>query len=137
MIREFNKKDIKDINEIGSLIKSDFVEKYSIPEILNYEYSKIFVYDDLCIKGFIQIEKHFEIIDIINIAVKEDFQHLGIGEALINFIISNYNVEKIMLEVRESNVKAINFYKKNGFIEINRRKKYYGNEDAIIMERSI
>ena len=43
----------------------------------------------------------------------------------------------MMLEVRESNISAIKLYEKVGFEEINRRKKYYGNEDAIIMERII
>ena len=42
-----------------------------------------------------------------------------------------------MVEVRESNKNAIKFYENLGFIEINRRKKYYLNEDAIIMERKV
>ena len=42
-----------------------------------------------------------------------------------------------MLEVNEHNKEAINLYKKNGFVEINRREKYYGNDDALIMKRDV
>ena len=40
----------------------------------------------------------------------------------------------MFLEVNEHNAPAINFYKKLGFIETNKRKKYYKDgADAIIM----
>jgi ribosomal-protein-alanine N-acetyltransferase len=39
------------------------------------------------------------------------------------------------LEVRPSNQSAISLYKKFGFFEVGRRKKYYGDEDAIMMVR--
>ena len=42
-----------------------------------------------------------------------------------------------MLEVREDNIKAINFYQKNDFKIISKRKNYYQNVDALIMERNI
>ena len=50
-------------------------------------------------------------------------------------MLSTINAEKVLLEVRESNISAINLYSKCGFKEINRRKNYYDGEDAIIMER--
>ena len=45
------------------------------------------------------------------------------------------NVIDINLEVRASNIKAQNLYKKFGFIEEGIRKKYYedNKEDAILM----
>ena len=86
--------------------------------------------------GFVEIENHFEITDIINIAVLDRFQHNGIGLKLLDYVIKNTDATKIMLEVNENNKKALNFYKKNKFIEINRRKNYYDGADAIIMERS-
>ena len=42
-----------------------------------------------------------------------------------------------MLEVRDDNLKAINFYQKNHFTIIAKRKNYYKNKDALIMERNI
>lgn len=137
MIREINQNDLDSINEIGSLIKDDFVRLNNIEDRLNKEYVKIYVYDDNFIKGFVEIENHFEFTDIINIAVLNSYQNKGIATKLLEHVIKSTNATKIMLEVNENNTKAISFYKKNKFIEINRRKNYYGNKDAIIMERSI
>ncbi len=137
MIREYTQADIDAINEIGKLIKEDFASIYKISE-LNRDYAGIYVYtEDDEVIGFLQYENHFEITDIINIAVAENSQNKGIGETLINYLVNNTEADKIMLEVRENNVSALNLYNKCGFVEINRRKKYYDGEDAIIMERKI
>lgn len=137
MIREYTPTDIDAINEIGKLIKEDFASIYKISE-LNKDYANIYVYiKDEKVIGFLEYENHFEITDIINIAVAEYCQNKGIGETLIKYLINNTKANKIMLEVRENNVSALNLYNKCGFIEINRRKKYYDDEDAIIMERKI
>lgn len=44
-------------------------------------------------------------------------------------------VARIFLEVRHSNVPAQNLYVKYGFKIVSQRKYYYGNEDALIMEK--
>lgn len=137
MIREMNQNDLDAINEIGSLIKNDFVKLNYLEDRLTKEYVKVYVYYDDFIKGFVEIENHFEITDIINIAVLNIYQNKGTATKLLEYVINNTKATKLMLEVNENNTKAISFYKKNKFIEINRRKNYYGNEDAIIMERSI
>lgn len=138
MIREFNITDLKRIDEIGSLIKKDFAKLNKIEERYKLNYVQILVYEEeAVIKGFIEIENHFEITDIINIAVSEEYQKKLIATKLLNYVINESKSTKLMLEVNERNFKAINFYKKHNFKEINRRKKYYGENDAIIMEREI
>ena len=63
---------------------------------------------------------------------------MGIGYKLVDYVCHLFNdVDSIMLEVRDSNEAAIKLYEKCGFEEINRRKKYYGDEDAIIMKKVI
>ena len=134
MIRLYNDLDYDRINEIGSLIKDDFCNIYDISNINDKNYAFIYVYEENNkVIGFIQIEKHFEITDIINIAVDENYQNKGIATELIEFIKNDVE-EKIMLEVRSRNEAAIKTYEKNGFKVINVRKKYYGDDDAIIME---
>ena len=134
MIRLYNDLDYDRINEIGSLIKDDFCNVYDISNINDKNYAFIYVYEENNkVIGFIQIEKHFEITDIINIAVDENYQNKGIATELIEFIKNDVE-EKIMLEVRSRNEAAIKTYEKNGFKVINIRKKYYGDDDAIIME---
>lgn len=136
MIREATKDDFPSLDIIGNLISADFVEKNKLNERLNLDYVKIYVYcEEEKIKGFIEIEVHFEVIDIINIAVLAESQNKGIASSLLNYVFKKFSCERALLEVKEDNETAINFYKKNNFKEINRRKKYYNNLDAIIMER--
>lgn len=136
MIREYDSSDISFIDFIGEQIKENFVNKYDVINIKNIDYASLFVYvDDNIVKGFIHIEDHFDFIDIINIAVDKNYQHEGIGSKLLEYVI-NLN-KRIILEVRSSNTNAIKLYTKYGFKNINIRKNYYGNEDAIVMERSI
>lgn len=138
MIREFNINDIQSVNVIGSLIKENFADVNHIQDRYNLGYVQILVLEeDNIIKGFIEIENHFEITDIINIAVLEEYQNNSLASKLLNYVLENTTSTRIMLEVNETNTKAIRFYEKNKFKEINRRKKYYGANDAIIMEREV
>ena len=58
---------------------------------------------------------------------------------MMNFVVKvceKSNITSLTLEVRESNVKAINLYKKFGLKEVAVRKAYYNNgENALLMER--
>ena len=137
MVRRATINDIEIINKLGLLIEDNFAKLFDIKELLTKDYVHIYVYEDDQVYGFIHLESHFEICDLINIAVDESRQGNNIGTELLEFAIKEIKCEKLMLEVRESNIKALNLYNKLGFKEINIRKKYYGNEDAIIMERVI
>ena len=99
--REASNQDILRINEIGLLIKEDFDKVFNIEEDLTKDYVHIYVYEeDNKILGFLHTEYHFEITDIVNIAVDINNQHNGIGYKLIEYLLNNTESEKIMLEVR-------------------------------------
>lgn len=75
---------------------------------------------------------------ITNIAVHPEYRGFGIGNMLMDSLLSICkleNVTAITLEVRVSNQRAINLYKKFGFVEEGIRKEYYedNKEDALIM----
>ncbi len=77
--------------------------------------------------------------ELISVAVKEDFRRKGLGEALINDLLTiakGENCTSVLLEVRESNSKAIALYTKLGFIKIAHRKDFYQKprEDGITMQ---
>ena len=84
------------------------------------------------ILGFIIIEIT-DVINIIDVFTYEEYRNKGICTKLLKYIINKYN-KKFMLEVRIDNIKAINLYKKLGFIVIHKRIKYYKDVDALIME---
>ena len=137
MIREYKDEDILSINCIGNQIKNDFAKVFNIENLSN-NVENIYVYEqNNKIIGFIHISKSFEVIDIINIAVDLNYQRKGIAMQLINYIIDALKPERILLEVRKSNHKAISLYEKCHFKVINIRKNYYGSEDALVMELNL
>ena len=86
--------------------------------------------------------------DILNIGIDPDFKRQGYGTALLNHLIKELRkryIGEILLEVREGNQSAIQFYKSQGFEEISVRKNYYiknsknqsQREDGIIMRIKI
>lgn len=75
---------------------------------------------------------------IIVIAVDSNYQDMKVGSLLLEktcFIFKRNNINTVFLEVRKSNIRAINFYKRNGFVKINEEDDYYNDgESAIIMQ---
>ena len=79
---------------------------------------------------------------ISNIAVLPAFRHMGIGQAILERIISHCNengASKITLELRESNNAAYALYEKLGFFKVGARPNYYQNptESAILMDKDL
>jgi len=75
-------------------------------------------------------------LEIINLVVDETYQRQGIGTKLIDTISNVKNIKEIILDVRCTNQKAINFYQKLGFKEINKRLGYYKNgDDAYVLRK--
>lgn len=74
--------------------------------------------------------------EVLQIAILPSYQGQKIATALFDFLPVD---KEIFLEVRESNMPALLFYKKEKFEEIARRKAYYYApvEDAIVMKREI
>jgi ribosomal-protein-alanine N-acetyltransferase len=74
---------------------------------------------------------------INKIATHPDFRGRGLGRRLLEDAIEQARgrtAKSVVLEVRLSNVSAIDFYKSFGFTEVQRRKRYYlDGEDALVM----
>lgn len=77
--------------------------------------------------------------EILNFVVDKIHQRSGIGTLLFNTLLDLYpNTKSIILEVRENNEQGINFYKKNNFNVISKRKHYYKNgDDALVMMKEL
>ncbi len=79
---------------------------------------------------------------ITTLAVSKEYRNTGIAKSLLQTLI-HYSLEQkmlfIILEVRISNIVALNLYKNLGFIELSKRKNYYKlpNEDAIVMKLNL
>lgn len=96
--------------------------------------------DEGVVKGKMEYSIIYDRMELDNIIVKEEYRGNKIGNKLMGYLISiaiSERVVNITLEVRISNEIARNMYKKFGFREVALRKFYYGDEDAILMEKQI
>jgi ribosomal-protein-alanine N-acetyltransferase len=77
-------------------------------------------------------------IHIANVATHPDFRRQGIAQKLLTYAL-RYTADEgavtSFLEVRESNLAAQAMYRKFGYENTGRRKRYYkdNDEDAILM----
>jgi ribosomal-protein-alanine N-acetyltransferase len=83
----------------------------------------------------------FDELHIGNIAIRKRLRRKGIGERLVGELLSRgeeRGIKLATLEVRISNVPAVQLYKKIGFHEVAIRKGYYqpDGEDALVMIRN-
>ena len=116
-----------------NILKEDIKNK-------NYNYL-VAKNNDGKIIGYIGISYVLDSADIISIVVHKDYTKKGIATLLLQEIFAfakENNIQKIMLEVRRSNLPAQKLYEKHGFKQIAIRKKYYDNtEDALIYEKEL
>ena len=116
----------------------ELLEKELINKNSHYLAAKL---DDEII-GFAGIWFGFEEVHITNIVTRIDKRNLGIASKLLENLIEiakkSPKCTLITLEVKESNLPAINLYEKFNFKKMGVRKNYYdGIENAIIMTKNI
>ena len=91
--------------------------------------------------GYIHYSFSIDALDINSVFVFPNFRKKGLGEKLIQEVIAeakSKKIDKIFLEVRESNASAISLYEKLGWSVVGVRKKYYPcGESAKIMLKEI
>jgi len=78
---------------------------------------------------------------VISIAVLPEHQREGIGQELMREAMEamvNYKAKECYLEVRTTNVSAVNLYRKMGFEVARTMRGYYADgEDAYVMARKL
>jgi [ribosomal protein S18]-alanine N-acetyltransferase len=77
--------------------------------------------------------------EVLNVAVEPESRRRGEGGALLRAAVVEFRkrgVNRVFLEVRESNSAGIEFYAKHSFSNVGRRERYYRDpvEAAIVME---
>lgn len=137
IIRDFR---LSDIDDVLAIEYEAFSDPYPVDILLKlYESGAGFAVAEVGkrVVGYIIFWIRGGIGHIIAIAVNSNYRNMHVGSLLlektINIILSN-NINNIGLEVRKSNISAINFYLKHGFVKIREEENYYGDgETAIIM----
>lgn len=138
MVSDFNVEDLNVINELGKMVNPNFEKLFHIDNLNDNE--SIFVLNMFNeIVGFIHISISNDECELLNIAVKKEYQNTGAGHLLMDYMISSLStdVRRIILEVNETNQHAINLYLAFNFQTINIRKNYYQGSNGLVMEKII
>lgn len=89
--------------------------------------------------GFMIYELHRNRLHILNFAVHPDFRRLGVGHQMASKLIGKLSPQRrnrVLLEVRETNLAAQLFFRDLGFRAISVLRDFYDDttEDAYLME---
>ena len=140
-IRYASSNDFDRIYEIEKRVFSNPWSKESIKkELDNYSKSLNLISEiDGQLMGYFFSHMISNEVHILNIAIDVSFQHRGNGEAFLSQIFKKYlEYANVFLEVKRTNLPAINLYHKFGFEEIDIRKMYYSDgQDAVVMSRKV
>ena len=144
-IKEAEECQAIDIVELGEKIFSNPWNEENVMASIFGTYDKVMVAmegdgDGQALVGYIIYSAPCEDCDLLRIAVREDVRGRGVATQLMQYMVYDLKKnghESIMLEVRESNEKAIALDEKFDFDEISRRKDYYRDpkEDAVVMKK--
>lgn len=138
-IRELKSEDIPYILKLDTASFPDPWSISSFEEELKKDYSYyITAVENGYICGYAGIWCIYETAELIRIAVLPEFRKHGIGGTLVERVLQlakDKDCERMMLEVRAGNTAAQALYAKYSFKNISVRRGYYGDEDAVIMER--
>lgn len=82
---------------------------------------------------------------LLNLCVHPKFQNCGLGKQAMRFwfeLATELDFRELLLEVRESNEKAIGLYRYFGFEQIGLRKGYYpaseqSRENGVVMQKRL
>ena len=133
-IIDCDKEIARSLENIEKLIFGTAWNSDVIQEKIKNKKFKYWVYEvENSIKGYLGIQFLEEEIEILGIGVDQGSRRKNIATQLMDELIEYFEkseYKKIILEVRESNAVAQRLYKKYGFKQISKRKKYYVDEDA-------
>ena len=137
MIKKFEIEDIDEIMNIwletnisahGFIKASYWKENFEMVKEMMMN-SEIYLYkEDNKIYGFIGLIDDY----IAGIFIKDKYQSRGIGKNLLDYVKSNRN--RLLLSVYNKNNRAIEFYKREGFIIVKNEIDEANNEKEFVME---
>lgn len=132
------------IEKLGHASDSAWSREAFVQE-LNKDYTEYFTLTNAetnTIVGFIGVWLLEGDVHIVNLVVHSNYRRQGFSKLLIQYLIDRYikyKQETITLEVRESNMPAINLYTQYGFEVVGKRNNYYkdNGEAGLIMTKSL
>ena len=140
-IKQINENDIDLCYELDSKTISLWSKKQWANEFKK-EGTKIFglLLENLVI-GICVFQVVIDEVQINYFVVNQNFRKRGFGSYLMNYLIKRckkLNINKLLLEVSQSNITAENFYNRFDFSTVGIRKNYYKDgSDALLKEKKL
>lgn len=141
---QINRMNEKNICSVKAIEDECFSNPWSL-DSLSAELSKVGAYfyvaeEKGVILGYVGFNTVLDEGYIVKLAVREKFRRRGVAKALLKKVIDNaiqMGISFISLEVRRSNISAVNLYKFYGFTLQGTRKNFYRNptEDGLILTK--
>ena len=139
----------EDLIELAHIEKQVAIDPWSLSQFVSSslrdnEYSRVLCSSNGEVLGFAIFQLVLDEATLMNIAVRPDCQGRGGARLLLQALLdalAEQAVNRCLLEVRCSNERAIELYRRFGFVEDGIRKNYYplasGREDALLMSREL
>lgn len=143
IVRELKVEDSAAVAEMEQQIFSDPWSEKSVMETVQQKQSVCFAAEKAGhILGYLLVYHAADEAEIARIAVQKEARRQGAAGKLMQALehyCEEHKMEKLLLDVRESNEAARSFYTKNGFVEDGIRQGFYINpsEDAVLMSRQL
>ena len=143
LIRRFDARDAAAVGEI--LASSTQAAAWTVKSLeqLNIRGELGWVIEDKkSVAGFLVVRAVVAEAEILNLCIAPEKRRSGLAESLLDVAVAELRrtrVDRLFLEVRESNTPAISFYEKHKFRETGRRPGYYRNPDeaAVLMMKEL
>ncbi|MBQ8294881.1 MAG: ribosomal protein S18-alanine N-acetyltransferase [Clostridia bacterium] len=141
-IRGWTQEDVKTIAAIEKRCFGDPWTEEMLGACMQYAWQQLFLAEeDGQVLGYGCLGVLFEDAEILNIAVDTPFRGRGIGETLLRAMHKKakaLGAQRVLLEVRVSNLPAIGLYEKLGYTRYGVREHYYEDgEDAFVMQAGL
>jgi ribosomal-protein-alanine acetyltransferase len=99
------------------------------------------VADDDGLVGYAVASVVADIAELQRIAVRGDQRRSGVASELLDAVVAlaaDEGADRLLLEVRDTNTPALAFYAARGFVEVDRRPRYYRDgSPAVVMRRAL
>lgn len=99
------------------------------------------VADDGAVVGYAVASVVADIAELQRLAVAREQRRFGVATALVEAVVAlaaGGGADRLLLEVREDNLGALRFYAATGFVEVDRRPRYYRDgTTALVLRRAL
>ena len=143
LIRRFDARDAAAVGEI--LASSPQAAAWTVKSLeqLNIRGELGWVIEDKkSVAGFLVVRAVVAEAEILNLCIAPEKRRSGLAESLLDVAVAELRrtrVDRLFLEVRESNTAAISFYEKHKFRKTGHRPAYYRDPDeaAVLMMKEL